>query len=93
MTDTLPQTDMIFTRDCLVHYSYDLIYKTINNIKKNRSLYFATATFPDKHKNIDIQTGGWRKINLEKPPFNFPELIFTIYGKCIGGLSFKHKSI
>jgi hypothetical protein len=33
-------------------------------------------------KSADIQTGGWRQLNLERAPFNFPSPGRMIDEKC-----------
>ena len=70
--DELPRVDLIFCRDCLVHLSYREIINAINNIKRSKSKYLLTTTYPICKKNIDIVCGEWRPINLTLPPFNFP---------------------
>lgn len=68
----LPEVDLVFCRDCLVHFSPRLLKKAVNNIKRSRSKYLLTTTFPEHSKNINIVTGNWRPLNLCAPPFNFP---------------------
>ncbi len=76
--DELPEVDLIFCRDCLVHFSFEDIQKTLSNFKKSGSRYLLTTTYIHRGVNFDIRTGGWRAINLEKPPFNFPKPIKVI---------------
>ena len=71
--DELPEVDMVFCRDCLVHLSFDNIISVIRNFKKSGSTYLLTTTFPNIKKNKNIITGDWRPINLEQSPFNFPK--------------------
>lgn len=71
--DELPKVDLIFCRDCLVHFSFKNIYKSITNICNSHSKYFMTTTFIEREKNVDIETGQWRPINFETYPFHFPE--------------------
>jgi hypothetical protein len=71
INDNLPDCDLIFCRDCLVHLPYKEIFKIIDNIKKSGIKYFLTTTFVNRKDNRDIKTGDWRPINLEMPPFNF----------------------
>ena len=73
MEDNLPSVDIIFCRDCLVHFSYDDVFKAIKNIQRSNSAYLLTTTFQHLATNTDIYTGDWRPINLQKPPFNFPQ--------------------
>lgn len=74
--------DLIFCRDCLVHFSYADIEKALYNIKKSGSKYFITTTFPEEESNENIITGGWRPIDLTKEPFNFPQPIMIINEDC-----------
>lgn len=69
ITDKLPQVDLIFCRDCLVHLSYKDVYKALKNIKSSKSKYVLLTSFIKTDKNKDILTGEWRKLNLEVSPF------------------------
>jgi SAM-dependent methyltransferase len=71
--DKLPDVDLIFSRDCLIHLSNKLILKSIENIKRSNATYLLTNSFPDVTQNIDIKTGTWRRINLLIKPFNLPK--------------------
>ena len=73
----LPQSDLIFCRDCFVHLSFTDIEKAIANIKRSGSRFILTTTFPQK-SNYDITTGNWRPVNLSSKPFNWPQAIETI---------------
>lgn len=72
-SSSLPQVDLIFCRDCLVHLSYKDIYKALVNIKKSESKYLLTTSFYRCNENKDIITGQWRKLNFTIFPFNFKE--------------------
>lgn len=80
--DSLPDADMLFCRDCLVHFSFEDIKKTIHNIRKSRIKYFMVTTFPEETINQDIITGGWRPLNMTLPPFTFPEPLVLVNEKC-----------
>ena len=82
ISSNLPKVDLIFSRDCLVHFSNEDILKTLNNIKKSGSTYLLTTTFPDHHENMDIKTGKWRTINLEQPPFDLNKPLEIIREEC-----------
>lgn len=90
MTKTkLPKMDVILCRDCFIHFSYKDIFAALRNFKKSKSKYLLTTTFINRQKNRNIFTGGWRTINLQKPPFNFPKpnkLILESFNlaKCLG---------
>jgi hypothetical protein len=85
MNDKLPKSDLIVVRDCLVHLSYNDVFKAIENIKKSGSKYLFTTTYPSHKTNYDIVTGDWRKLNLLEKPFNFPKPLLLINEKCTEG--------
>ncbi|MBO3698364.1 class I SAM-dependent methyltransferase [Roseivirga sp. E12] len=92
--DELPKSDLIVTRDCLVHLCFEDVVASINNIKASGSKYLLTTTFPAHSKNTDIVTGQWRTLNLQLSPFNFPKPIKVMNENCTeaGGI-FKDKSL
>ncbi len=81
--DELPMTDVILCRDCLVHFSFDDIWDALRNFKRSRSRYLLTTTFIAFQNNADIATGGWRQLNLQRPPFGFPPPERMIDEKCL----------
>jgi SAM-dependent methyltransferase len=80
--DNIPTVDLIFCRDCLVHFSLRNIIAALKNFKKSGSKYLLTTTFTSTLINKDIQIGDWRPINLQMPPFNFPRPLKLINEKC-----------
>ena len=82
LKDEINEVDLIFCRDCLVHFSFEDIFKAITNVKRSNSAYLIITTFPDQEINKDIQTGGWRPLNFEIAPFNFPNPIYLLNEKC-----------
>lgn len=72
LSDDLPAVDVILCRDCLVHFSFDDIFKALENIAASGCTYLAATTFPERSGNHNITTGDWRPINLEIAPFHFP---------------------
>lgn len=83
--DKLPKVDLIFCRDCLVHFSYVDIFEALNNICNSHSKYLLTTTFIDRKHNKDITTGNWRPINLELSPFLLPQPLKIINEGCTEG--------
>lgn len=81
-TDELPKVDVIFCRDCLVHFSYDHIIDAIHNFKRSESEYLLTTTFIRFPQNVDVLTGDWRQLNLEIAPFNLPKPLALIDEQC-----------
>jgi hypothetical protein len=83
--DDLPKVDLVLSRDVLVHLSFNDILAALHNLKRSGSEYFLTTTFTDRAINPDIPTGQWRPLNLQKPPFNFPQPLRLINEKCTEG--------
>ncbi len=79
INDNLPNVDLLFVRDCLVHLSYIDIKMAINNCKNSKSKYLLTTSFPKHSYNYNINTGDWRTIDLCSSPFFFPKplLVFN----------------
>jgi hypothetical protein len=77
--ESLPRADLTICRDVLVHYSINDIKKTLRNFIDSGSHYILTTSFEACHYNEEIFTGGWRPLNLEIEPFNFPAPKKRIY--------------
>jgi len=92
--DRLPQVDMLFCRDCLVHLSFEDIQRALNNLVRSGIPYLMTTTFPQCEINEDIVTGDWRLLNLERSPFHFPPPLELLNEGCTeGGGLFADKSL
>jgi SAM-dependent methyltransferase len=76
--DDLPEVDLILCRDCLVHFSFDDIFKALHNIVRSESDYLLATHFTERDENHDIPTGSWRTLNLEISPFNLPQPLRTL---------------
>lgn len=72
MNETLPPADLIFCRECFIHFSNHDIQRTLDNFRQSDATYLLTTTHPELKKNIDIETGFWRPINLQAAPFSLP---------------------
>lgn len=74
--DQLPQVDMIFCRDCLVHLPLKDIALALCNIKRSKARFVTLTTFTEFGENEDIVSPGkWRKLNLQLAPFLLPQPI------------------
>lgn len=71
--DTFPEVDVWHCRDCLFHLSYEEIFKALRNFAGSGLPAALITNHPGKVRNIDIKTGGWRYLNLERAPFNLPK--------------------
>lgn len=80
--EILPQADLIFCRDCLVHLSLQDCLTVLRNFKKSGARYLLTTSFFNVTHNRDTICPQWRTLNLTKAPFNFPEPLFILNEKC-----------
>lgn len=80
--DALPRVDLVFCRDCLVHFSFADAFSALESVCNSQSEYLLTTTFTGKRDNRDIVTGQWRVINLELAPFELPKPLKTIDEGC-----------
>jgi len=80
--DELPRMDLVFCRDCLVHFSFADIFAALRNICSSGSKYLLTTTFTGRTVNYDIVTGQWRVLNLEIAPFMLPKPLRIINEGC-----------
>ena len=73
LADPLPRADVILSRDCLVHLSYEHINAALRNFRRSGATFLLTTTYTSRKRNWDIVTGSWRPLNLQEKPFNFPD--------------------
>ncbi len=71
--DSLPDVDLIFMRDCLVHFSNENITRFFKNLISSNIKYLLTTNFPLTRHNFDISMGNFRFINLLRKPYNLPK--------------------
>lgn len=83
--DAVPRADLIFSRDLLVHLSFQDIAKALLAMQRSGSQYLLTTTFTDRNDNIDIPTGHWRPLNFAKAPFAFPDPLMILNENCTEG--------
>jgi hypothetical protein len=71
----LPTADILFCRDCLFHFSYADIAGVLRNFLDSDCKYLMTTSHINRNgfENRDIKTGGWRWLDLFRPPFNFTD--------------------
>jgi hypothetical protein len=81
--DSVPAADVILCRDCLVHFAFTDIWRALRNFQQSDSRYLLTTTFIEHDDNPDVATGGWRPLNLERPPFCFPPPVAVVDERCL----------
>jgi hypothetical protein len=69
----------VLSRDFLVHLSFSDARAALENIKRSGSRLLLATTFDEHAENGDIPTGGWRPLNMTRPPFMFPAPLEIVY--------------
>ena len=87
--DRLPAADAILCRECFIHLSLRNIKAALRNFKKCGATHLLCTTHSTINTNTDCPDGGWRSLNLQLPPFDFPAPIRLLVedeelGKCLG---------
>ncbi|WP_460735349.1 class I SAM-dependent methyltransferase [Lysobacter tyrosinilyticus] len=78
----LPTADLVLCRDALVHLSQANVLLALANLRRTGATYLAATTFVGDRSNQDIQTGEWRPLNMQRPPFNFPMPVALVDERC-----------
>lgn len=78
VAEMLPKADTVLCRAVLFHLSFRDICSAISNIKASGATYLLATTDNDVNFNADIQSGDYRKLNLRKRPFRFPEPLLSV---------------
>ena len=85
-TDLFPYADVIMVRDCLVHFKFNDIYQTLQNLKKQDYKYVLLTSFTQRPSNSNLtHVGQWRPLNLQISPFNFPKPLKILNEECHEG--------
>jgi hypothetical protein len=74
ISDAFPRADLWLCRDCLFHFSFADIRTALANFVNSDIPYVLTTSHIVERdfENTDIMTGRFRRINLMRPPFDFP---------------------
>jgi SAM-dependent methyltransferase len=78
--DDLPRVDLILCRDVLTHLPNKKVLLALRQFQRSGSTYLMTSTHPHLTENADTFTGGYRELNLERPPFNLPAPLMLVGG-------------
>lgn len=71
--DPFPTVDVWHCRDCLFHLSFGDIRNALSNYLSSRIPYVLLTTHKARwHRNLDVTTGGFRYLDLERHPINLP---------------------
>ncbi len=78
ISDKLPDADTILCREVLFHLSLDDACSAMRNILERPRRWFIATTETTTKFNADIRTGDYRPLNLQRPPFRFPNPDYII---------------
>jgi UDP-N-acetylglucosamine 2-epimerase (non-hydrolysing) len=78
-SDPLPDVDLLFCRDCLLHLNFYDINKALANIARSNVKFILMSSWHSNSRNSDnIVTGESRIINFFAPPYNFENPLDSI---------------
>jgi len=72
-----PSADLVLVKDVIQHWSNDEIVKWLAHLRACPFKYALITNCSYGEVNGDIKTGGWRAIDLTKPPFSVGEIVFS----------------
>lgn len=70
--DDFPEADVWHCRDCLFHLSYRDIELALRNFARSDIPYALITSHSGVIRNVDVESGGWRYLDLRRTPFNLP---------------------
>jgi SAM-dependent methyltransferase len=92
--DALPRADLVLCRDCLVHLKNRQVQAALENLRRSGATWLLATTFTGDHPNADVALGGWRPLNLERPPFALgPPSRLLWEGETVEDPRFRDKSL
>ena len=91
-TDSYPDATFWHCRDCLIHLSFANIMRSFAKFAQSKIEYamIACAYLAEDQNNYDIVDGGFRYLDLRKPPFILPHPVHVIPDLYLRGARFTH---
>lgn len=85
-TDPFPAADVWHSRDCLFHLPFKAIFRALSNFVDSSIPYALITSHRARllHRNLDVDFGGFRFLDLERPPFSLPQPIERIPDFTVG---------
>jgi hypothetical protein len=72
----MPKADMLISKDVLQHLPTADVQYYLNLFRTNfRFMLIGNDCIPDDNLNGDTGRGGYRALRLERPPFNYPNVV------------------
>jgi SAM-dependent methyltransferase len=75
ITAELPAADLLISKDVLQHLSNNLVHKFIRNNLRKGKYKWVILTNDRGNQNYDIESGGYRAMDLAAPPFEVRGLV------------------
>jgi SAM-dependent methyltransferase len=75
ITDELPDAELLISKDVLQHLSNNLVHKFIRNNLRKGKYKWVILTNDRGNRNYDIESGGYRAIDLAAAPFEVRGLV------------------
>ena len=72
-----PSADLVLVKDVIQHWSNVEIEKWLVHMKRCAFRFALVTNCCYGEVNQDIKTGGWRAVDLTKPPFETGEIVFS----------------
>lgn len=76
--DQIPEADLWLCRDCLFHLPNEDISVILQKFRESKLKYLLATNYNFCRVNHNVDLGGFRYINLRRPPFNLPKPIMEI---------------
>lgn len=79
-SDSFPEVDLWHCRDCLFHLPFRSIKLALENFIDSNIPYALITSHSAfiLHRNLDVEAGGFRYLDLQRPPFSFPRPILRV---------------
>lgn len=69
--DDLPDADLLISKDVLQHWSNESVSAFLPTLKRYRYNLMTNCVNPKgETENVDIEDGGYRYLDIRRPPFN-----------------------
>ncbi len=75
ITDDLPAADLLISKDVLQHLSNELVHNFVENNLRKGKYKWVILTNDRGNKNSDVESGGYRAIDLSAAPFDVKGLV------------------
>jgi hypothetical protein len=85
--DKLPRCQAVLCRDCFIHLTSTQILNTLKNFQRSGARYLLATNHPAEEVYREIETGEWRSVNLNLPPFNLPPPLLRMVENPLTGKS------